>query len=293
MHEQTRTEHVAPVAGIPIIHEIDQALALMTPATPDWTGGQARAEPLVIRHRVGDVSVDGLRPVMEVAPWSTYFDSADGTAVRYYSHSPAQPVQVLRSIRAGYEYVIDYAFAPVGPVSRRDKEMAAYTLALGARDYGLMAHGCGFVLPTGRVALCLGVSGAGKSTLARLMQTRPGVKVLNDDRIVVTRDGTGVRASAAAWPGSEGIAINGEGPLGFVGLIARSASATIRRLNGRESVQRFLTTIALPVWNAAHMDSGLALIDQMLRDVPVFEIGYPLGDRTAEWLERTLVEMSA
>lgn len=287
-------ETVAPTAGIPILHELRDGIVLLGAPAPHWRGAARTDAPVTIRHERGDVSVGGLRPVLEVEPWSTFHVQDDGgVTVRFHSHDPAVPVQTLRTERAGHDFVVHYDFVPDGATVRRDKEMSAFTIALAARARGILAHGCGIVLPGPRTALCLGVSGAGKSTLARMMSGRAGVRVLNDDRIALTEESSGVHAWSTPWPGSEGIANEGDAPLRVIALIGRGVTRGVRSVPAPEALRRLLTTLALPLWSAEQMDRGLALMERLILEVPVVEVVYPLGEETPGWIEHTLGAIAA
>lgn len=285
-------ETVPPIAGIALVHRVGEGVLLAPPVNAAWRGSVEREEPLILRHEVGDISLDGLTPVMEVEPWSTYYVDARGDiTVRFYTHEDGVPEFLLRTARAGYEYDVIYESAPPKPQIRMDKEMTAYTLALASRRRGVIAHGCGFVLPEGRAALCLGVSGAGKSTLGRMMLEREGVKVLNDDRIALTRESHGLHAWGTPWPGRAGIARAGDASLGVLAFISRDGHPSVSSISARDALYRLLSTVALPLWNTSEADESLALLEQLITDVPVVEIRYPLGPTTAAWIERTLSDV--
>ena len=286
-------EVVAPIAGIALVHRIGDGIQLAPPVNASWSGSVEREVPIVLTHRVGDVAVDGLTAVMEVEPWSTYYADKDGRiTVRFYSHEDEVPEFLLRTERPGFEYSVVYSSAPARPQIRMDKEMSAYTLALASRRRGVIAHGCGFVLPTGHAALCLGVSGAGKSTLGRMMLERADVRVLNDDRIAVTRETDGMRAWGTPWPGRAGIARPGDAPLGVLAFIARSDKPRVSSVNARDALYRLLSTIALPLWNTSEVDESLNLLEKLILDVPVVELSYPLSTDTPSWIERTLTDIT-
>lgn len=290
----TITRELLPaVAGIEIVHEVAPPLSLVAPERPDWMGSGQPEEPIVVRHEVGDVGVEGMRELFDIPPWMTYYESADGlTAIRYHSVEIERPVLVLRTVRPGYEYVVHYEFAPNRPMERRGREMSVYSLALAERRRGVMAHGCAFRLPNGKGVLCLGVSGAGKSTLARMMLEQPGVAVFNDDRQALTREPDGLHVWSTPWPGSAGIANAGDAPLGAVVLIGRALSPRVLAVPNHLALSRLLMTLALPNWRDAAMADGLALVDQIMNDVRPIELAYPLGPETAPWIVERLTEIT-
>ena len=286
-------EVVAPIAGIALVHRIGDGVVLAPPVNATWSGSVEREAPIVLRHEIGAVSIHGLTPVMEVEPWSTYYVDAHGDiTIRFYSHEDGVPEFVLRTERAGFSYAVIYSAAPSRPQIRMDKEMSAYTLALAARRRGLIGHGCGFVLRTGRAALCLGVSGAGKSTLGRMMLDRTDVRVLNDDRIALTAESHGIHAWGTPWPGRAGIARAGDAPLGVLAFISRGDAFGVSTITARDALYRLLSTIALPLWNTSEVDESLSFLERLITEVPVVEIRYPLALGTAEWIERTLTDIA-
>jgi hypothetical protein len=191
---------------------------------------------------------------------------------------------------AGYEYVLAHDEPLRGSLRHRGAELTAFALALGARKHGVFAHGCGLVTPAGRAVLALGVSGAGKSTLARMMSGVPGWRVLNDDRLVLTRDGGAFRAWATPWPGTEGIAGHGSAELGAIVFIGRSAHPAVTTARGRNVVQRLLRTLLVPFWEWSETMFALDFISEIVDRVPIVELVYPLGESTPGWIADALEE---
>lgn len=281
-----RTDSLPGVAGIRIVHHLDAPLQLVPQQRPEWESGDDEScEPLVIRHRVGDTSVAGLEAQFEIPPWSTYYADRDGaTSILFHAVDPAEPVRLMRSVRPGHEYVVEYEFAPSRAAPRRGSELAAYALALAIRRRGLMAHGSAIILPSGAGVLCLGVSGAGKSTFAKMMLGLEGVSVLNDDRQVVSAEPDGLHLWSTPWPGSADIAFPGDAPLGAIVLLGRAAQPLLRRVPPREALARLLSTLAIPHWGGDALDAALALVNRMLGELPVVELAYPLSPGTPGWI---------
>ena len=72
MIADVRAVTVAPVAGIPIIHELANGIELERRDAVVWAGSENGRTPLVIRHEVGDARPTGMRPVLDVPPWCTF-----------------------------------------------------------------------------------------------------------------------------------------------------------------------------------------------------------------------------
>ena len=280
------TVSVGPVAGIGIVHRLTPAIRLASPPSgSEWSGGTERAGGIEIRHLVGDVSTVDSAPVFRVGPHASYHDAGDGRiSVLMTDLVPGVDRLLLTTVRPGMEYEMRYASAPDSPIPRNISEIPSFALALASRRAGLLAHGCAFVMPSGRAALCLGVSGAGKSTLARMMQSVPGVRVLNDDRIVLADRGDGIRAWSTPWPGRAGIARPGDAPLGAVAIIGRGAGRARLELQPRAKTAALLQTLAVPVWNPEQAGAVLEAIDVIQRTTPIAQLVYPLGDDTGPWI---------
>jgi hypothetical protein len=293
MVDRLRRRIVPPVAGIPIIHECETGVELAPQPAP-IADGVALREAVLIRHRIRHVDTSAMRRLFTVVPGLEYLADGDGNVVVSSDGvDRSGPPLVLDTTRSGFEYVANYARIPDRPVVTQAVELSAYALALSARRSGTLAHGCGLVLPSGRGALCLGVSGAGKSTLARAMLRVPGVRVLNDDRNVLTLEEDGVRVWATPWPGNAGIAGTGFAPLGVVAFIKQTATPQAVHLTPREALPRLLRTLLIPAWNLHDASAELQLIDGLVARTPMVELGYPLSDRMPEWVLDKLTEWSS
>jgi len=295
MAEVMRGVHVVPpIAGISIVHEADEGIEFLGSPTIGANPFDVPDGSMWLRHRVAESDLERLRPVVRVNERVTYYDGGTaGPVVRMEGLDPAAPLVVLRTERPGYEYAVEYARMPLGPVLHRGAEMSAYALALAARERGLLAHGCGFVLPSGRAALCLGISGAGKSTLARMMTSAAGCTVLNDDRLVLTRESTGLRMWSTPWPGNAGIAREGDGPLGVIALIGRGSSFSARALVRRDALQRLLKTLLVPLWDMACVGAGLDIVNDIIASVPIVELAYPLTHESPDLIVNALAEIAS
>lgn len=282
----------APVAGIPIIHESTSGIQILADADSGGADTGANFRPLKIRHVIERVDTSGMRERMVVLDRIRYLEAPDATIAVRLPGDSVNGASTLCTTVPGYEYLLAFDETPRGPVRHRGAELTAYALALSARQHGVFAHGCGLVTPSGRGILALGVSGAGKSTLARIMRGVPDWRVLNDDRVVLTRDAGAFRAWATPWPGTEGIAGRGSARLGAIAFIGRSPHFTVSAASGGEILRRLLRTLLVPFWSANETMYALDFITEMIECVPIVELAYPLTERTSRWIAHTLEEVA-
>ena len=280
---------IGPIAGLVLRHTMDAPVTFRDLPGTEWRARDDDACDITVRHMLGSTSVDGLVPSLEVGEHATYYSDRDGSpAVMLRQIIPGVERVLLRTVLPGHEYEARYSAAPTSAVPRVVSELPAYTLALSARRGGVIAHGCGFVLPGGGLALCLGVSGAGKSTLGRLLAGEPGVRVLNDDRIVLTMQNGGIHAWSTPWPGRGGQATVGDAPLAVVALIGRATERRVSAIRGRQAIAALLQTIAIPLWEGEASDHALELVGRLEQDVPIVRLEYPLETGTDAWIATTL-----
>jgi len=145
--------------------------------------------------------------------------------------------------------------------------------------HGLILHGAGGTIKT-RGVIFAGPSGAGKSTLARLLSTSPGHELFSDDRMAVRQLDGRWQAHGTPWPGEAGIARNRNIDLAAVVFLRQAAQPSLRRLPPDLALTRLLPVGAIPWHGRGWIDKGLAVCDDLIRDIPMYEFGFSL-DRDA------------
>jgi len=152
---------------------------------------------------------------------------------------------------------------------------------------GMMLHASG-VDDGGRGIIFAGPSGAGKSTMAGLWQGYAEARVLNDDRIALRKKDD--RWWAYPVPGvgeprtgsQEGVRVEA------AFLISHGDQNVAERMGLSQRASSLLTHISLPAYDAAATGIALQLLDELLKEVPVCELGF-LPDDTAVSFVRDVV----
>ena len=284
MLASARTVALGPVAGISIVHELNDGIELERRDSVEWIGGAAADPPVVIRHELGDASPHRMHLVLDVPPWCTFHIDQAGEPASLFHAVFGEVDRLLSCEQAGATYVVRYGSQPREPVVALQSELTAFSFALAARGSGLIAHSCAFVAPNGTGVLCPGVSGTGKTTLARLLLQEPGVRVLTDDRAIVRRDATGVSVWGSPWPGAARVASADGAPLSTVVFIRHGAGCGARELSPRDAFRQIVNTLSMPLWEPARCGSALEIVDAIVTGARLVEIAFPPTPAGARWV---------
>lgn len=138
---------------------------------------------------------------------------------------------------------------------------------------GMLLHASAVVMD-GKAYLFSAPCGTGKSTHTALWQKVFGkdrVQILNDDKPALRLiDGT-FFACGTPWSGKHDISINGIFPLAGICVLRRGEVNTIARIAPGDAIFSIADQTFRP-GNAALMDKMLTLLDQLLNQVPVWQL---------------------
>jgi len=184
--------------------------------------------------------------------------------------------------------VVRYREPPHGPIIALQSELTAFSFALAARGFGLIAHSCAFVLPDGAGVLCPGMSGAGKTTLARLLRDNaPAIELLTDDRAIVTLEER-LTLWGSPWPGSARVAGSGPARLAAVMFIRHGNSVVLRDVSPAEAFRRLVNSLSMPLWEPTRCGRALEIVDAIVSQATLVEAAYPPTADAARRVTREL-----
>jgi hypothetical protein len=133
-------------------------------------------------------------------------------------------------------------------------------------------HGSG-VLYEGRALLFIGRSGIGKTTLARLWRGR-GAILLNDDRMILRRDGDRILLASSPWHGEERAVHNATAPLGAIFHLNQAAENQLTPLPGAAAASRLIANAVAPFYSGTGLQRLTELAGATIDRVPCWSLAF-------------------
>jgi len=164
------------------------------------------------------------------------------------------------------ERLAQYTDADVAEYMATGSEFARQLLFHG----GLQLHASAVMLD-GKAWLFSAPSGTGKSTHTEKWCRLFGATVINDDKPVLRKlDGVWI-AFGTPWSGKYDLSTPTQAPVGGIAFLKRGEENRICPFKPAESVPYFLSQ-CLHHLSVAQMDAQLECLDQLLQEVPVWEL---------------------
>ncbi|MEE3378080.1 MAG: hypothetical protein VZR35_06335, partial [Lachnospiraceae bacterium] len=112
--------------------------------------------------------------------------------------------------------------------------------------------------------------GSGKTTQAELWNRYLKARILNGDKVFISREEDGFYAYGSPWAGSSPYRENHGAPMRAVIVLQKGENNEIRRLRGEELLRFFVPNIFLPYWEGTLLDAALGTLDALISAVPVY-----------------------
>ena len=138
---------------------------------------------------------------------------------------------------------------------------------------GTMIHASAIELD-GKAYLFSGPSTVGKSTHTKLWQQIFGDRatVFNDDKPALRKMDDTWFAYGTPWCGKDGINKNMKVPLAGICFLKQGTENSIRRLNNVEAIGMLISQTHRNFKNTERLDLLLTLVDQLVREIPIYEL---------------------
>jgi hypothetical protein len=147
---------------------------------------------------------------------------------------------------------------------------------------GAVIDGCGYIFA--------GKSGAGKSTIARLFESRGGIGLLSDDRIIIRKTGDEFMVYGTPWPGEAGIAVNCCAPLSGIFFLDHRPFNEILRIGRGEALERLLPVTSIPWYDRRALSGVLSFCGELISHNPAYELGFKPDADAIDCIEEFVFE---
>jgi hypothetical protein len=246
---------------------------------------------VLIEIRTGEMSdIKGLSLLFDSGDsWAIYTDGAD----YFFSSSNLaieQPLWLFRfnkDLNRGILYC-GGGIAEEAKATGRIRNLFSYPLDqlvlthILAHNNGTIIHAAGIEFD-GRAYIFPGKSGAGKSTISRQFEGRDDIFRINDDRMILRKTGEIYMAYGTPWPGEANIAENSTAPLAGIFFIKHSPANEIVKISPADALQSLMPVVSIPWYDRQTSDMILSFCDDLLSEIPLYEIGFKPGPELADF----------
>jgi hypothetical protein len=155
-------------------------------------------------------------------------------------------------------------------------------LFLLSQGRGVMLHACG-IDDNGCGILFIGPSGSGKSTLANLWKDKKGVKILNDELVIIRKREEcfwiyGTPWHGAPWPGNSQLYSAGMCPLKKIFFIKPSVEKFEENIAMRkkdiDSIAAMLPQSFPQYWDASCIQFNIDFLAELIRETQCYELDF-------------------
>ncbi len=138
---------------------------------------------------------------------------------------------------------------------------------------GVLVHACA-VKDGDRGLLFTGTSGAGKSTTAELWNSQGNAAILSDDRVIIRKHEGRFWIYGTPWHGTAGCGSPEAVPLTRIYFLKQALENKLLALKPVNAYTKMLVRSFPTYWNSAGMDFTLGFLDELVQEVPCFELGF-------------------
>lgn len=155
----------------------------------------------------------------------------------------------------------------------------------------LILH-CAYMVYQGKAILFSAPSGIGKSTQAGLWERYRGAEIVNGDRALLRKiNGSW---SACGWPvcGSSDICLLGDAPIHAIIMLRQGHSNHVEPLSPIQAFAELYAQITINQWNHKFVQHALELIEDLIGQVPVYQLTCNMTEDAVSCLEHALFSES-
>lgn len=153
----------------------------------------------------------------------------------------------------------------------------------------LILHACSIDTTYGGI-LFSGDSGVGKSTQGDLWCRYENSRIINEDRPILYKDEHGWCAFGSPYAGSSEYHVNDKTRIKMIVLLKQSKTCAIHRISVAEAFRRIFSQLTIAAWNPESVNSACNLVEQLVTDIPIYEMQCTPDKTAVELLKTTIAE---
>lgn len=143
----------------------------------------------------------------------------------------------------------------------------------------------------GKGIIISAASGTGKTTHARLWRDLKNALIINGDRAVCKKKDDVWTGYGTPWSGTSGEQINRSVPIKAFVVLERGEQNVAKRLTSMESFSSLLPNLLCPTWDKELVGTAMELLDDFLKNVPVYRLSCRPDEEAVEVLYQALQEV--
>lgn len=151
----------------------------------------------------------------------------------------------------------------------------------------VMIH-ASFIEYNGKAILFSAPSGTGKSTQAELWRKYKGARIINGDRVIIRKMDSGWMAYGCPACGSSDICVNTSVPLDTIVFLKQSKENRVNEMPPLERFMRLSSQISCGVRKKNDTDKILALTENLLNDINIYELECTPDKGAVQALEKNI-----
>ncbi len=143
---------------------------------------------------------------------------------------------------------------------------------------------CAYVEYQGEAILFSAPSETGKTTQANLWEKYREARTVNGDRALLSvKNG---QWTAGGWPvcGTSEICNNEEMPIRAIVMLRQAKENQVRNMRPFEAFIQLYSQITVNGWNRSGVTDATILVEQLIKSVPVYELGCTISEEAVECL---------
>lgn len=227
--------------------------------------------------------------IQELPGVDIYFDSSKGFIRQFHEErANALPYAVQFCDFGKKEITIKYLRDGVKNINHIGGAFFHVSLEdIMLRERRLILHACCVETESGGI-LFSGMSGVGKSTQGELWCRHEKAKMINGDRPILYKTNGIWIAFGSPYAGSSKCHMNVSTPVHAIVMLQQAKKCSIRKLDPAKAFRKVFSQLTLSYWDPVCVKTACDLTEQLIAEIPVYEMLCTPDYAAVELLKKTL-----